>query len=125
MKLKHALLGLALLLPALGASAHPSWWSKLHHHHKSDTPAPAAASQPAAEPANLNGDTMPLPSPLLQGEDALALSEEELDRLRLEQKELKARAAALQAQLDSGRKLLRLKEKQIQELQAQLRAEQQ
>jgi hypothetical protein len=125
MKLKEALLGLALLLPTLSASAHSSWWSRLHRHHKSEEPAATAASQPPAPPVNLNGDTMPLPSPLLQGEDALALSEEELDRLRLEQKELKARAAALQAQLDTGRKLLKLKEKQIQELQAQLRATQQ
>ncbi len=74
------------------------------------TPAPVVATPPA--PVIVN----PAPE-----SDAVALSEEELDKVKAEQEELAAREADLKAQIEDGEMIIALKEKQIRELEAQLK----
>lgn len=79
-------------------------------------PAPAAAAAaPAAKAAK----------PVTPGHaepDALALSEEEIDRVNQEKDDLAARAADLQSQVEDGTMIVDMKAKQIKELEAQLKA---
>lgn len=72
-------------------------------------PAPTAPVLPATPPAPVESD-------------AVALSEEELDKLGAEAADLNTRAQELQAQVDDGKALIELKAKQIAELEAQLKA---
>lgn len=53
--------------------------------------------------------------------DAVALSEEVIDQIRKEGEELGARASELEAQAKDGATLIALKEKQIRELEEQLK----
>lgn len=53
--------------------------------------------------------------------DAVALSEEVIDQIRKESEELGARASELEAQAKDGAALIALKEKQLQELEEQLK----
>lgn len=94
-------LALGLSLMACGSPEEPA----------PQTAAPAAA--PAAPPAPVVADG---PS------DAVALSEEELDRLEAEKNELASRAADLESQVADGKALIAMKEKQIRELEAKLQA---
>ncbi len=55
--------------------------------------------------------------------DALALSEEEVDRLKIEQKDLLRRRKALEVMLAESRRLFKLKEQRIQALQELLSQE--
>lgn len=52
--------------------------------------------------------------------DAVALSEEVVDKVIAEKNELASRASELEAQVSDGQALIALKEKQIRELEAQL-----
>ncbi len=87
---------------------------------KSEDPAPAmpAAAKAATEPA-----TPPAPVVVKPAEesDAVALSEEELDRVKTEQAELASREADLKAQVEDGEMIIAMKEKQIRELEARLK----
>lgn len=82
-----------------------------------EEPAPppaASAPAPAAAPAK--------PAPVAEpASDALALSEEELDRIEAEKAELASRAGDLEEQVQDGKALIAMKEKQIRELEAQLK----
>lgn len=62
----------------------------------------------------------PTPSPA--NTDVLALSEEEIDRIKAEQKELASRASDLESQVKDGQELIALKEKQIKDIEEQLKA---
>jgi hypothetical protein len=53
--------------------------------------------------------------------DAIALSEEELDKLKQEHKDLDSRAQDLQSQVHDGKALIDMKQKQIDDLKAQLK----
>jgi hypothetical protein len=82
-----------------------------------EDPAPPTTATPAVvapvTPATPAAVTPP-PS------DAVALSEEELDKVEAEKNELNSRAADLESQVEDGKALIALKEKQIKELEAQL-----
>jgi len=67
------------------------------------TSAPTAATAPASE------------------SDAVALSEEVIDQIRKEGEELGSRAIELEAQVKDGAALIALKEKQLRELEEQLK----
>jgi hypothetical protein len=92
-----------------------------------DTGATGMASSGPAKPAVMaasgslvTGSTAPANKPTVS--DAVALSEEELDKLKQEQNDLDSRAQDLQSQVHDGKTLLELKQKQIKELEAQLKA---
>ena len=76
--------------------------------------APGAAAPAGATAAKPAGHAEP---------DALALSEEEIDRVNQEKDDLAARAADLQSQVEDGKMILDMKAKQIKELEAQLKAQ--
>lgn len=78
---------------------------------------PAQTAAPAAVPA-----APPAPVVTEAPSDAVALSEEELDRLEAEKNELASRAADLESQVADGKALIAMKEKQIRELEAKLQA---
>lgn len=75
------------------------------------TPAAAAPAQPPA-PVIVNAEPE---------SDAVALSEESLDKVKAEQDELAGRAADLEEQVKDSEMLLAMKEKQIKELEARLK----
>ncbi|MFN3587186.1 MAG: hypothetical protein ACK4UT_06760, partial [Moraxellaceae bacterium] len=83
------------------------------------TPAPAAAITPQVSAPLSNGSGTAAPSPV---SDAVALSEEPIDQYLQEAAELNSRAADLEEQARDGAELIALKEKQIRELEAQLKA---
>lgn len=74
---------------------------------KAPVPAPAPTPAPAATPA--------APS------DAVALSEEELDKIKAEAGELAARAADLEEQVRDGQMIIDMKAKQIAKIQEELK----
>lgn len=102
-----------------------------HHPHHSEHPAAAASSARAlsATPVvardygKTQADAMDSGSHLVPTADALIQSEEELDRLRLEHDDLLSRVQSLQQQLRDEQLLLKLKQQQIRELEARLRAQ--
>lgn len=117
------------LLMAACASADASW---LHRsHHVAPHPAPVANPAPAlsATPVvsrdygKVQEDRMGPASRLVPNADALLASEEELDRLRLEHDDLMSRIQSLQQQLRDEQQLLKLKQKQIHELETELKTQ--
>jgi septal ring factor EnvC (AmiA/AmiB activator) len=69
-------------------------------------PEPVAPAEPAAPAAS----------------DAVALKEEELDKVKAEAAEMAARAADLEEQVKDGQMIVDLKAKQIEKLEAELKA---
>jgi len=83
-------------------------------HATVSAPLPAATSAPAPVIAT---------APRAGSEsDAVALSEEAVDKALAEKNELASRADELNAQVNDGKALIALKEKQIRELEARLKA---
>lgn len=106
------------------------WWFT---QNTVDSAAPLAqtkppALMPATESAPLAAGVTAAPStpaPVITDagsidSDAVALSEEAVDKIVAEKNELASRAAELDAQISDGQALIALKEKQIKELEAQL-----
>lgn len=85
----------------------------------SETEAPPAAT-PAPAPAAATAPAPVIVKPAVES-DAVALSEEELDKVKAEQDELAAREADLKAQIEDGEMIIEMKEKQIRELEAKLK----
>lgn len=123
---RQAMIAGVIGLVAAGGGA---WWFL----QGSDEPAPAPApvvtktSAPAATPpapvvAAAAGNAAPTPGakPAAQESDAVALSEEEIDKVAQEKEDLAARAADLESQVQDGKMLLEMKQKQIKELEARL-----
>lgn len=114
--MKMRLMQTRLLVPALGLALLAGC----------SDPEPAAPAAATAEPAPPAATAQPAPpAPVIVGpaveSDAVALSEEELDRVKAEQDELAAREADLKAQIEDGEMIIAMKEKQIRELEAQLK----
>lgn len=114
-----AVLGLAIV-------AGLAFWWTTQEQEVSNIQSPVIVAAPNA-PMNATV-TAPLTgtpeSPAAQGtpeSDAVALSEEVIDQVRKEGEELGARAGELEAQAKDGAALIALKEKQIRELEAQLK----
>ncbi|MGH8494211.1 MAG: hypothetical protein ACRERR_14060 [Moraxellaceae bacterium] len=83
-----------------------------------ETPPPAPAPAPAPVVSAAPAPVIVSPAP---ESDAVALSEETLDKAKAEQDELAGRAADLEEQVKDGEMLLAMKAKQIKELEAQLK----
>lgn len=79
-------------------------------------PAPTAPALPPA-PVVVNAAADAAPE-----SDAVALSEEEVDKAHAETEELASREADLKSQVDDGKMLIDLKAKQIAKLEAELKA---
>lgn len=101
------------------------WWSS----RETETTAPAQPAKVAPKPitatmsAPLQGEqTSPPHHPANpQESDAVALSEEVIDQIRKEGEELNSRASDLEGQVHDGEALIAMKEKQIRELEIQLK----
>lgn len=81
-------------------------------------PAPTAPALPPA-PVVVNSATDAKPA---AESDAVALSEEEVDKAHADTEELASREADLKSQVDDGKMLIDLKAKQIAKLEAELKA---
>ncbi len=101
---------------AIAKKAHPAPLMRLHALATAATvgSTPDAAHHTTSVPKNTVPETVP-------EDDAVVLSEEELDRLELERKELMQRRMALEQLLKESRRLVALKEKRIEALQQLLR----
>jgi hypothetical protein len=110
-----ALIGLAIL------AAGGLWWFT-----QNAEPAPVAAKAPAAPAAMTAKTSEPLtaPTPVVAAHatesDAVALSEEAVDKAVAEKEEVESQANDLESQVADGKDLIALQVKQIQELQGQL-----
>lgn len=80
-------------------------------------PAPTAPALPPAPVVVNAADAKPAAE-----SDAVALSEEEVDKAHAETEELASREADLKSQVDDGKMLIDLKAKQIAKLEAELKA---
>lgn len=111
-----ALLGLVIL------AGLAFWWTTREPEMvtAAPLPAPAAAGPMTATVSAPLGTPAVDPAPAAPVSDAVALEEEVLDQIRKEEEELASRARDLEAQVQDGEALLALKQKQIQELEAQL-----
>jgi hypothetical protein len=93
---------------------------------KNEEPAaPPAAAMPMP-PANASAPIVEPPAPVASPSapsDAVALSEEEIDKINVEKSELASRATDLESQLEDGKALIALKEKQIKELEEKLKGQ--
>ena len=104
------------------------WWFTQTAEETPATPSPAAqqaASTPSAASAPLP-TTAATPVPVIAAatgpeSDAVALSEEAVDKVLAEKNELASRASELEAQVSDSQALIALKEKQIRDLEAQLK----
>lgn len=111
-----ALLGLVIL------AGLAFWWTTREPEvvTAAPLPAPAAASPMTATVSAPLATPTADPASAAPVSDAVALEEEVLDQIRKEEEELASRARDLEAQVQDGEALLALKQKQIQELEAQL-----
>lgn len=111
-----ALLGLVIL------AGLAFWWTTREPEvvTAASLPAPAAASPMTATVSAPLATPTADPASAAPVSDAVALEEEVLDQIRKEEEELASRARDLEAQVQDGEALLALKQKQIQELEAQL-----
>ena len=82
---------------------------------------PATASVPAVVHAASPPAPVVIAAPATPESDAVALSEEEVDKVQAEKDELAARAADLQTQVEDGEMIIAMKAKQIREMEAQLK----
>lgn len=97
------------------------WWTT-QEPEAYDTQAPVTAATPSAPmTATVAAPLAGTPEASAPESDAVALSEEVIDQVRKEGEELGARAGELEAQAKDGAALIALKEKQIRELEAQLK----
>lgn len=81
-----------------------------------EAPAKTSAPAPAEPPAPVI--VTPAAEPV---SDAVALSEEAVDKVEAEKAELATRAADLQTQVEDGEMIIAMKAKQIKDLEAQLK----
>ncbi|MDP2227666.1 MAG: hypothetical protein Q8J78_09350 [Moraxellaceae bacterium] len=115
------------ILAAVGGvivlAAAAFWWSTQGTEEPSPAAAPVKVAPMAATVStplgNGVGAATAAPSPET---DAIALSEEPIDQFQKENEELASRAADLEEQVKDGSLLLALKEKQLRELEAELKA---
>lgn len=115
---------LAALLGLVVVAGMAFWWSS----RETETAAPAQPATVAPKPitatmsAPLQQEQTSTPLPANpQESDAVALSEEVIDQIRKEGEELNSRASDLEGQVHDGETLIAMKEKQIRELEAQLK----
>lgn len=88
------------------------WWFS----RESAAPLPVVTSAPASPPTPV----VATPGVVTES-DAVALSEEAVDKVLAELTELDSRIVELEGQVDDGQSLIALKEKQIHELEAELK----
>lgn len=79
-------------------------------------------ASPAPAPAVVVEIPPPPPLPVEEASDTVALAEEELDRVLAENSDLSSRASDLESQVNDGKALIALKEKQIRELEEKIKA---
>lgn len=112
---------LAAILGLVIAAGLAFWWTTREPEMPPPTVQPTL-QQPAPMPATVS-------TPLSGGastdatveSDAVALEEEVVDQIQKENEDLASRAVDLEAQVQDGEALIALKEKQIRELEAQLK----
>jgi hypothetical protein len=95
------------------------WFTQDSGETTAETPVVQAPPKPVAPAA--------APAPVIvkpAESDAVALSEEDVDKAQAEKDELASRASDLESQVNDGKALIALKEKQIKELEAQLKQSQ-
>lgn len=114
MKMRQGMMQKSMVMSALALGMALGLSACSEPEAPAEAPAPVAAAPAAAQP----------PAPVIVKpleSDAVALSEESLDKVKAEQDELAGRAADLEEQVKDGQMLLAMKEKQIKELEAQLK----
>jgi hypothetical protein len=116
---------LAALLGLVAVAALAFWWTT----QEQDTPvataaavAPPSPSMTAPVAMPLTGTADPATTPPATNSDAVALGEEVIDQFKKEGDELASRATDLESQVRDGEALIAMKEKQIRELEAQLKS---
>lgn len=115
---------LAALLGLVIVAGLAFWWTTQEQESPAEPAVPAA---PAATPmtstvsAPLAGTAASAPSLQAPESDAVALGEEVIDQLQKEGEELASRATDLEAQVQDGEALIALKEKQIRDLETELK----
>lgn len=111
MKMRHGLIAVILSLASL-ALVSLAGCSEQAEEAPAQTSAPAPAEPPA--PVIVTPPAEPV-------SDAVALSEEIVDKVEAEKAELATRAADLQTQVEDGEMIIAMKAKQIKDLEAQLK----
>lgn len=113
---------LVALIGIVIVAAGAFWWFT---QESGDTATEAPVVQAAPKPAAPVAAAAPAPVIVKPAEsDAVALSEEEVDKVEAEKAELASRASDLESQVNDGKALIAMKEKQIKELEAQLKQSQ-
>jgi hypothetical protein len=119
MKMRHGLIAAIISLASLALVSLAGCSEQAEEAPaKTSAPAPAAATPPAPvviKPASAT------PAPATPESDAVALSEETVDKVEAEKNELAARAADLKTQVEDGEMIIAMKAKQIKDLEAQLK----
>ncbi|MDO8266362.1 MAG: hypothetical protein Q7T32_00825 [Moraxellaceae bacterium] len=114
---------LAALLGLVVVAGLAFWWMTREPEAPADITPVKAATLPMTTTVSAPLASTPAPVPAAPPSDEVALSEEVIDQIRKEGEELNSRAADLEAQVHDGEALIAMKEKQIRELEAQLKAQ--
>ena len=114
---------LAALLGLVVVAGLAFWWMTREPEAPADITPVKAATQPMTANVSAPLASSPAPAPAAPPSDEVALSEEVIDQIRKEGEELNSRAADLEAQVNDGEALIAMKKKQIRELEAQLKAQ--
>lgn len=112
---------LAALLGLVVVAGLAFWWMTREPEAPADITPVKAATLPMTTTVSAPLASTPAPAPAAPPSDEVALSEEVIDQIRKEGEELNSRAADLEAQVHDGEALIAMKEKQIRELEAQLK----
>lgn len=111
-----------VVLASLLILAAGLWWFTQSAEEAPANPAPATASTASAPLPTTTATPAPVIAAATGPEsDAVALSEEAIDKVLAEKNELASRASELEAQVSDGQALIALKEKQIRDMEAQLK----
>ncbi|MGB4343417.1 MAG: hypothetical protein WBJ03_07365 [Moraxellaceae bacterium] len=114
---------LAALLGLVVVAGLAIWWMTREPEAPADITPGKAATVPMTATVSAPLASTPAAAPAAPPSDEVALSEEVIDQIRKEGEELNSRAADLEAQVNDGEALIAMKEKQIRELEAQLKAQ--
>jgi septal ring factor EnvC (AmiA/AmiB activator) len=115
---------LAALLGLVIVAGLAFWWMTQEQENPAEpvvaAPAPTAPMTSTVAAPLPGAGVSVAPAPAAES-DAVALSDEVIDKIKKEGEELSSRATDLDAQVKDGEALIALKEKQIKDLEAQLK----
>lgn len=114
---------LAALLGLVVVAGLAFWWMTREPEAPADTTPVKAVTLPMTTTVSAPLASTSASAPAAPPSDEVALSEEVIDQIHKEGEELNSRAADLEAQVHDGEALIAMKEKQIRELEAQLKAQ--